>query len=259
MGHIRLGTLPQSKKWRDVVDLLETDASLDAVAEAAARASDSDLDRAAGDPGFQFIAGLMVRLPFLARAPGFEDVLSDLGAGKDSAASVPAFLAGLSTAIERNTLEVGYSSDIAALAKTALIETFAEKLGERLPSLFEPTPQEIRKALAGYASGQEFARLARSFFANLTYRSLDYYLSRELANHTGVTKRFATDADRVAFERALAQHAFEASRIVQEFSGGWYGKTIWQKNSLDQAEIDKFARYAFKKMRHELGLRRATV
>ena len=76
MGHIRLGTLPQSKKWQDVVGLLESDAPLDAVAEAAARASEYDLKSAASDPGFQFVTGLLVRLPFLARASGFEDVLA---------------------------------------------------------------------------------------------------------------------------------------------------------------------------------------
>ena len=69
----------------------------------------------------------------------------------------------------------------------------------------------------------------------------------------------ATDAQRVAFQHALAQHTFEASRIVQEFSGGWYGKTVWQKQALDQAAIDRFTHYAFKKMRSELGRRRATA
>lgn len=259
MGHIRLGTLPQSKKWRDVVRLLETDAPLDAVAEAAARASEHDLKRSTDDPGFQFVTGLLVRLPFLARAPGFEDVLADLGIGPDNLSSLPAFLAGLNSAIERNAFDVGYSSDIGELAKAALTETFADKLEERLPTLFKPTPQELRRALAGYASGKEFARLSRAFFANLTYRSLDYFLSRELANHTGSDRRFASDADRVSFERALKQHTVEASRIVEEFAGGWYGKTVWQKNRLDQQEINRFTRYSFKKMRDELGRRRATA
>ncbi len=39
MGPVRPGTLSQSKRWREVVDLLETKASLQDVAEAAARAS----------------------------------------------------------------------------------------------------------------------------------------------------------------------------------------------------------------------------
>ncbi len=259
MGHIRLGTLPQSKKWRDVVGLLETNAPLHAVAEAAARASEHDLKRATDDPGFQFVTNLLVRLPFLARAPGFEDAVADLGIGHDSLSSVPALLAELTNAIERNAFETGHSSDTTGLAKAALMETLADKLGERLPTLFEPTPQELRKSLAGYASGHEFARLSRAFFANLTFRSLDYFLSRELANHTGNDRRFASDADRIAFERALKQHTIEASRIVEEYAGGWYGKTVWQKNRLDQQEIDRFTRYSFKKIRNELRRRRATA
>jgi hypothetical protein len=39
MGHVRLGTLPRTKRWREVIALLETDAPLQEVAEAAARAS----------------------------------------------------------------------------------------------------------------------------------------------------------------------------------------------------------------------------
>lgn len=125
--------------------------------------------------------------------------------------------------------------------------------------MFEPTAQEIRAALGSFASGERFAILARDFFARLTYRSLDYYLSRELANHTGQDRRFDTDAQRVAFQQALAQHTFESSRIVQEFAGGWYGKTVWQRQALDQDAIDRFTQYAFKKMRSELGRRRETV
>ncbi len=79
MGHIRLGTLPRSKKWREVVDLIATDTSVEEIAEAAADASESDLALASRDPRFQFVSDLLVRLPLLARAPGFEDALADLG------------------------------------------------------------------------------------------------------------------------------------------------------------------------------------
>lgn len=70
MGHIRLGTLPRSKRWREVVGLLEADAPLDMVAEAAAKASERDLPLASNDPQFQFINLLLVRLPLLARGAG---------------------------------------------------------------------------------------------------------------------------------------------------------------------------------------------
>lgn len=125
-----------------------------------------------------------------------------------------------------------------------------------MPSLLEPTPADLRSALAAFSSGSGFAGLAREFFARLTYRSLDYFLSRELANHTGHGRRFASDADRTAFQNALAVHVFEASRIVEDFAAGWYGKTVWQKQELNQPAIDRFTRYAFKKLRSELGRRR---
>lgn len=41
-GHFRLGTLPRSQKWREVVSLLDSDAPIDVLAEAAAKALERD-------------------------------------------------------------------------------------------------------------------------------------------------------------------------------------------------------------------------
>ena len=256
MGHIRLGTLPRSKRWQDVVGLIDSNVPIERIARAAAEASELDLSRASRDPRFQFVCALLVRLPLLARSPGFDDALDDLGVGSGALSSITGLLAGLEKAIDRQSFESGSSSDAGILAKSAFLETLSVQLRDKLPSLFQPTPQEIRIALGGFSSGNSFAVLARDFFARLTYRSLDYYLSRELANHTGSERRFANDAQRVAFQQALAQHTFEASKIVQEFAGGWYGKNVWQKQELDQGAIDRFSLYTFKKMRTELGRRR---
>lgn len=253
---MRLGTLPRSKRWRDVVDLLDLDGSLRDVAEAAAWASEADLSHASDDPHFQYVTSLLVQLPLAARAPGFENGLERLGIDRDRGVSVTALLSGIDEAIERQAFEGGRTSDAGELARASLLETLSESLRGRLPTLFEPTPQEVRKTLASFAGGDRFALLARDFFARLTYRSLDWYLSRELANHTGPGRRFDTDADRTEFQSALAQHAYEASRIVETYAGGWYGKTVWRNQSLTQDAINNFTRYAFKKMRLELGRRR---
>ncbi|KMK68596.1 hypothetical protein [Puniceibacterium sp. IMCC21224] len=259
MGHIRLGTLPQSRKWRDVVRLLDSSAPLEDVAQAAARASETDLRRASDDPNFQFVTQLLVHLPLLARAPGYEAAMADLGIAASSLDSLTGLLAGVNDAIGQHAFEQGRSSDAGEMAKAALIESLSAQMRDRLPTLFDPTPQEIRKVLASFASGQNFAILARHFFARLSYRSLDYYLSRELANHTGAGKRFADDARRTEFSRALSQHTFEASRTVETYAGGWYGKTVWKEQTLSQDKINDFTRYAFKKMRSELGRRRTSA
>lgn len=257
MGHLRLGTLPKTKTWREVVALLEADAPLLDIADAAARASDRDLGRAADDPVFRFVSSLLANLPRHARGPGYREFMRTLGISVDETTSVSGLLAGIDRAVDRHAFEVDRSSDIGEMAKAALLATLSGQLERRLPSLFEPTSAEIRKELASFSSGSGFAGLARDFFARLTYRSLDYFLSRELANHTGAGQRFATDADRTAFQTDLAQHVFEASRIVEDFAGGWYGKTVWQKQALDQDAVDRFSRYAFKKLRSELGRRHA--
>ncbi len=259
MGHIRLGTLQQSKKWRDVIGLLDAGADIESIADAAARASELDLRRASDDPLFQNVTQLLVRLPLLARAPGFADEMAKLGLSTESLSSVTGLLSGLNDVISQQAFEQGRSSDAGELARTALLESLSVQLRDKLPTLFEPTSQEVRAALASFSSGQAFSLLARDFFARLTYRSLDYYLSRELANHIGKGQRFGDDGDRIAFESALRQHTFEASKIVETFAGGWYGKTVWKEQTLSQDKINDFTRYAFKKLRSELGRRRTAA
>jgi hypothetical protein len=98
--------------------------------------------------------------------------------------------------------------------------------------------------------------LAREFFARLTQRSLDYYLSREFSNHIGASERFGDDVARAHFDDALEMHCREASRIVESFSGGWYGKNAYQGDGLTPDAIRRFAPVAFKKIRAELRKRR---
>jgi hypothetical protein len=148
-------------------------------------------------------------------------------------------------------------TDLGELAHLALVESLTEALEPQLPSLFAPSPREIRTALGQLAGGNRFASFARTFFARLTGRILDYYLSRELAAHTGPGKRFPSDGDRAAFDHALATHAFETSRIVEGFAAGWYGKNVWQGDGPTREKIDGFSRFAFRKIRNELGRRQA--
>ena len=257
MGHIRLGTLPTSKKWRDVVELLTNDTSIEEIAAASSRAAKHDLKQASDDPTFQFVAKLLVELPLIARMPALDVNSSELIQSVDVTFpdSVSSLLSSVNEAIDQFTFENGRSSDIGLIAQSALIESLSSKLRGSLPSLFDPQPAEVRSALGKFAGGQMFGELARDFFARLTYKSLDYYLSRELANHTGHGARFATDADRVEFEQALFQHSFEASRIVREYAGGWYGKTVWRDQNLSDNTIKKFTDYSIKKMRSELERR----
>lgn len=256
MGHVRMGVLPASRKWRQVVELLDAGAPTGEIAAASADAAERALAQASADPVFREAVWLLTCLPLAARAPGYVAALSDLGLPVDGAPTLVELSGALAEALDAHAREIGGRTDLGEMAQLALSESLAEAIEPQLPGLFGADPADVRRALGRLAGGDRFAALARDFFARLTQRCLDYYLSRELADHIGADRRFASDAERRAFDTAIARHCDEAALIVEAFAGGWYGKAVWRDNRLDRASVDRFAAYAFKKIRDELGRRR---
>lgn len=102
---------------------------------------------------------------------------------------------------------------------------------------------------------RQFSLLSRDFFARLTRRSLDYFLSRELPNHVGVNSRFHSVREHRDFEQALDAHCHETALIVRDFAGEWFSKTNYE-GGIDQLKAGRFAHVAFRKLRQELRIRR---
>jgi hypothetical protein len=256
MGHVRLGVLPASRKWRHVVEELRLGANVDTIAAVTADAAEAALQAASLDPALLHAFWLLTQIPLAARGPVFVDDLRRLGIEVPDRPGLMDVAAGWSGAVDRQAREQNGRTDLGEMAQMAAVESLTAAVGRTLPSLFGPTPDEVQRAIGQYASGERFAALAREFFARLTQRSLDYYLSRELSNHTGAGRRFANDAARASFDEALAQHCREASRIVEAFAGGWYGKNVYQRDGLTPDAVRRFVPYAFKKVRAELRKRR---
>lgn len=208
MGHLQSLSLPRTAKWRAVVDLIGAGES---VAEVAA--AEGATRQALGDPAFRAVAELLVTLPLEARGPGFPVFLAARGI---SAATISDLLTGIARDLDRAPA----ATDLGEMSRLAYLTALGSEMEARVPSLFETTPADLRAAIGQMSSGQGFAGLARRFFVELTGRALAYYLSRELANHTGNGRRFADDRDRVAFDRALAAHTWQASGIVTGFAAG---------------------------------------
>ncbi len=79
MGHIRLGELPNSRKWRQVVDELRLSANVAAIAASVADAAEASLQGAAGVPAFLHSFWLLTQVPVAARGPAFAEDLRRLG------------------------------------------------------------------------------------------------------------------------------------------------------------------------------------
>lgn len=256
MGHVRLGVLPRSRKWLQVVEHLRIGADVEVVAASAADAAEASLTRASGDPAFLHAFWLLTQIPLAARGPAFAEDLRRLGLRVPDRPSLLEVSAAFSAAVDRYAREKGGRTDLGEMAHMAAVESLTATVAPTLPSLFGVSPEEIQRAIGRLAGGGRFSALARDFFARLTQRSLSYFLSRELSSHIGTGQRFADDADRSRFDDALDWHCREASRIVETFAGGWYGKNVYKGDGLTPDAIRRFAPIAFKKILAELRKRR---
>ncbi len=256
MGHIRLGALPKTRKWTHVVRLIAGGADVERVAAASADAAENALERASNDEGLAESFWLLTQIPQAARHSNFSERLWELGLTVSSDPTLLEIVTAFTRAVDGHLKDKGKRSDLGEMAQHAASETLASLAGRELPSLFGPTGTDVQLAVAKLGTSDRFSLVARDFFSRLTSRSLGYYLSRELSKHVGPNKRFASVGDHSDFNEALDLHCREASRIIKEFSGGWYGKTLQQEKRLTRDEARKFAHVAFKKLRAELRKRR---
>ena len=117
-------------------------------------------------------------------------------------------------------------------------------------------PREVQRAFGRFSGGDRFSALAREFFSRLT-NVASTIISAASSTITSVPgARFRDDRARSEFDGALDQHCREASRIVEAFAGGWYGKNVYQGDGLTPDSIRKFAPVAFRKIWAELRKRR---
>jgi hypothetical protein len=254
MGHIRLGTLPATRKWQEVVGLISGDAPVDLIAGASASASEAALRYARDDPALQYSFWLLTQLPLAARAPDFPESLDRLGLHVGPDPSLLEIVGAFTEAIDRQTEHRGGRTDLGEIAQLAAADSLAVVIGSSLPSLFQPTPADVQLELGKLAARDRFAVLARDFFSRLTERYLDYYLSRELSNHTGPARRFDSSRAQADFNNALSHYCREASRIVEAFAGGWYSKTNFE-GGITPEKAGAFIFIALRKLRHELRKR----
>lgn len=257
MGHLRLGTLPKTRDWDQVVDLLVGGASADTIASVASRAAHEGLDGAAQDRGMVEALWLLTQLPLAARS---EDFLRDLRQCGLDLAEPPSLLeltAAVTAALDDRIQTRGHRTDVGEMAQLAMVETLTAILAARVPTLFGATPTDVRAALSSLATQKQFGALARSFFARFTERYLGYYLSRATSAHVGHASRFQTVEEHTHFNAAIQQHCFETAKIVEIFAGDWFSKHK-HLGDISQSTTKGFARVAFKKLNAELYRREGT-
>ncbi|MCK6506908.1 hypothetical protein L6R53_26650 [Myxococcota bacterium] len=250
MGHLRLGRLPRTRKWKEVIGLVDGGGSAAQVADATIDAAEDQLEGA--DPAVVHAVWLLTRLPDAARSEDFGGALRDLGIAVSAQPSPAELAAALGRAVDDHLYAGGHTrSDVGEMARLAAVETLARAAEPASPGLFGPRPGDAQDALARLGTEKQFGVFARDFFARLTERVLTYYVSKELPLHVGPGQRFGNVDEQRAFQDAVALHARQAARIVEEFAGGWWSKARYEQD-LSPDRAARFVAYAMKKMRGEL-------
>lgn len=254
MGHMRLGTLPDTTRWRRVVGLLAEGGDVAAVAGATSQAAQDGLDIAHNDPGLCHAVYLLTQFVLAARTEDFAGSLQNAGISVPGDAGLFDIVSGFSEAVDRHLVGHGKRTDIGEMAQSAAVESLTSLIGPRSQSLFGTTTAEIQDAAYHFSTQNGFATLAHDFFSRFTQRYLTYHLGRELSNHVGGNGRFADPSESSDFVQKLGAHCREASEIVRTFAGGWYSKANFE-NGITPQKAKNFANYALTKLKSELIVR----
>ena len=112
MGHKRLGRLPQTRRWQQVVASLDRGESVARIAAASSDAAEGALSRASSDPALIRAFWLLTQLPLAAREADFSERLSELGLTVGSSPQLFGIIGAFSGAIDAHARAVNERSDL---------------------------------------------------------------------------------------------------------------------------------------------------
>ena len=151
MGHLRVGRLPKSDRWREVVGVIEADPhNADRIAAASLAASEEYLRSIRNDPALTRAYWTLVRLMTAARGDDFAGELGRLGLPSDGGGSSIAFLAALTAASTRAVI----SASVGPAGGGAAAELHPNAATAATPSVMvEATPTTDLGTESPFAAG----------------------------------------------------------------------------------------------------------
>lgn len=257
MGHMRLqGGLPNTVRWKRVVELLAENANVADIAKATAAAAQKGLELAESDSGFAHAVYMLSQLAAAARGPDFRLALAQAGIQTTNDPGLYELVGGFTDAIDRHFIGSGRRTDISEMAQQAAVESLTSLIRKKSASLFGITPHEIKSATHQLSTQKGFSALIHEFFSRFTRRFLTYHLGRELSSHVGGNGRFAGSQEHSQFVSQLDTFSREAAVVVKTFAGDWYSKANFE-GGITPRKATGFASHALTKLRTALVAKEA--
>ncbi len=258
MGHIRLGEMPRTGYWPDVVKTLDLSDDPARIASVTAKAARKGLEAAGQDDGVSEVVYMLMKFVWSsAKTKDFSRELKDIGVSAGKESSLLDLVSGFNDALDQRLRLKGHRSDLAEMARMSVVDTLADLCRHHTGSLFGASVKETREALRKNTAPERFAAIGQRFFGKFLYRFLDYHLSRELPEHVGAGRIYETIRECDNFKTSLARYTIETSRIAREFTGYWPSATEFKEGIGRENVRTKFVPIAFKKLLAEFQRRNA--
>lgn len=253
MGHERVGALPHSKRWRDIVAQME---SYSGSAEETAALAASTLKNVRSrykklhvDDGvisaFQFLIAL-------AKCASEGDMQSSSLfpiIDHDENPTPLRLVAELRTWVDAHQDSQEYA-EIAKRASADAIMMWSDKQTMQ-PTLFSDE-QDSKYVWQKADNGSGFCEVAILFFSKFTERYLNYFLEREASAVVASSRERDNLSSQLSEHYArVSTYAFETSRITQSFAAGWFNNHA-RDEIPHREDIESFLSRAFAKMEEDL-------
>src|SRR6187397_477192 len=147
MGHIRLGLLPRTRQWRDVVAMIaDSEGNAASVARSIAQAAQETLTQIEGDASVSYLYWALTRLTWHARGDNFCESLSREGIKFEAESNGIRFLSQIGQSVADEARSRGHNNAITELAVRAFRETLNNAVVSRSASLFGTTKETAQEA-----------------------------------------------------------------------------------------------------------------
>jgi hypothetical protein len=251
MGHERIGFLPHRKQWNAIIDKIalfgDGEVSVSQIANDTLNAIKKNYEAMPYDESVIKALSFLATLSYSANLDNQIEFLNDNGYSVDSELSL---LSLMSSAQGYITTEYG-SLETNKLAKDAAMQAVIDYQRRNKTDQISLFTGETENVWSNAGTGAAFCELTRTFFASLTERQLKYYIERTAASSIDNYNTLQSFNSKLSEEsKAIAEHTFEISKLVQSFSAGWFNKN--GVHSLPtEIQIQGFLRMSFGKLREE--------
>jgi hypothetical protein len=269
MGHTRLGDIPTTQKWSEIVARIagsgamggaspgSVSSDIVAISQQTIDAARGSLEKSINDLGLRYTFYLLTQIVLSTRENNWHERWTKLGLNLQSDATLFDLTSEMQGVIDDYLLTRTHPTDLSEMAQQAAGEALTSLAGPKSVTLFGNGIEETRLSIRELSTKKGFSELGQMFFGRFMARFLNFYLSRITAANTG-GDRLHQVGDLSQFNYELKLHCEQSAKIVRDFSGGWYSKAQFEEG-INLENTSRFLAVALRKIEAELERQKAAL